>query len=160
MPLFYLPEKAKEVWGADLDAGLAKRDPELGPLQIAAGGVVAIGDDVTGYREFARPTIALYVGGMGAKGRNFYNDLVRRYGFEREAEEIQDLYLAGHKEEAAAKVPDALIEATTLCGPEGYVKDRIAAYRHAGVTHLNVTPIPVGDQTPADVLSKVKDWAG
>ena len=68
MPLFYLPEKAKEVWGADLDAGLAKRDPTLGPLQIAAGGVVAIGDDVAGIRDFARPMIALYVGGMGAKG--------------------------------------------------------------------------------------------
>jgi len=159
MPLFYLPEKAEEVWGADLDAGAAKRDAALGPLQIAAGGVVAIGDDVRGFREMARPMIALYVGGMGAKGKNFYNDLVRRYGFEQEAEEIQDLYLAGHKDEAAAKVPDDLLEATSLCGPEGYVRDRIAAYREAGVTHLNVTPIPVGDQTAADVVAKLRDWS-
>ena len=78
MPLFYLPEKAREVWGADLDAGLAKRAPDLPPLQISAGGAVAIGEDVASFRELARPTIALYVGGMGAKGKNFYNDLVCR----------------------------------------------------------------------------------
>src|SRR4051794_27022028 len=134
MPLFYLPEKADEVWGADLRAGYAKRDPELGPLQISAGGLVAIGDDAASLRDFARPMIALYVGGMGAKGRNFYNDLIKRYGFEQEAEEIQDLYLAGKKDEAAAKVPEELLEATTLCGPEGYVKDRLAAYADSGVT--------------------------
>ena len=138
MPLFFLPEKAKEVWGADLDAGLAKRDPELGPLQITAGGAVAIGEDVAGFREMARPMIALYVGGMGAKGKNFYNDLVKRYGYEKEAEEIQDLYLDGKKDEAAAKVPDDLLEAMSLCGPEGYVKERLAAYKEAGVTVLSV----------------------
>ena len=159
MPLFFLPEKAKEVWGADLDAGLAKRDPELGPLQITAGGAVAIGEDVAGFREMSRPMIALYVGGMGAKGKNFYNDLVKRYGYEKEAEEIQDLYLDGKKDEAAAKVPDDLLEAMSLCGPEGYVKERLAAYKEAGVTHLNVIPIATGGQTQADVLEKVKAWS-
>ena len=159
MPLFYLPEKAKEVWGADIDAGLAKRDASLGPLQVAAGGVVAIGDDVAGIRDMARPMIALYVGGMGAKGRNFYNDLVCRYGFEQEAAEIQDLYLDGHKDEAAALVPDELLEATTLCGPEGYVRDRIEAYRDAGVTHLTITPVPTGDLTAETIVEKVKTWA-
>ncbi len=158
MPLFYLPEKARDVWGADLDAGLAKRDPSLGPLQVAAGGVVAIGDDAAGFRELARPLVALYVGGMGAKGKNFYNDLVCRYGYEAEAAEIQDLYLAGHKEEAAAKVPDALLEATTMCGPEGYVRERITAYRDAGVTHLNVTPVPTDGSTMAELVSRVKEW--
>jgi F420-dependent oxidoreductase-like protein len=159
LPLFYIPEKAKDVWGADLDAGQAKRDPELGPLQISAGGLVAIGDDVTSVRELARPMVALYVGGMGAKGRNFYNDLVRRYGFEREAEEIQDLYLAGKKDEAAAKVPDELLEATSLCGPEGYVKERLAAFAESGVTHLNVMPVPSGDVGTADIISKLKEWS-
>ncbi len=158
MPLFYLPEKARDVWGADLDAGMDKRDPSLGPLQIAAGGAVAVGDDAAGFREMARPLVALYVGGMGAKGRNFYNDLVCRYGYEAEAAEIQDLYLAGHKDEAAAKVPDALLEATTMCGPEGYVRDRIAAYREAGVTHLNVTPIPTGEDSVVDVIGRLKEW--
>ena len=83
---------------------------------------------------------ALYVGGMGAKGRNFYNDLVKRYGYEQEAEQIQDLYLDGKKDEAAKLVPDELLEATTLCGSEGYVKERLAAYKESGVTVLNVTP--------------------
>jgi F420-dependent oxidoreductase-like protein len=159
MPLFFLPEKAKEVWGGDLDAGLAKRDPELGPLQITAGGAVAIGEDVAGFREMARPMVALYVGGMGAKGKNFYNDLVKRYGYEKEAEQIQDLYLDGKKEEAAALVPDDLLEAMSLCGPEGYVKERLAAYKEAGVTHLNVIPIATGGQSQADVLEKVKAWS-
>ena len=122
LPLFYLPEKADDVWGADLAAGAAKRAADLGPLEIVAGGLLAVGDDAASLRDLARPMIALYVGGMGAKGRNFYNDLVRRYGYEAEAEQIQDLYLDGKKDEAAAAVPDGLLEATTLCGPEGYVK--------------------------------------
>ncbi|MEJ7584871.1 MAG: LLM class F420-dependent oxidoreductase [Acidimicrobiales bacterium] len=157
MPFTY-PRRPRTC-GADLDAGRAKRSPDLGPLQIAAGGAVAVGKDVTAFREFARLTIAPYVGGMGAKGKNFYNDLVCRYGFEAEAAEIEDLDLAGLKQEAAAKVPDALLEATTLCGPEGYVRERIAAYKEAGVTHLNVMPIPTGDESVGDLLGKVKSWA-
>lgn len=159
LPLFFLPDKAKEVWGDDIAEGTAKRAPELGPLQIAAGGLLAIGegDDVRSLRDLARPMVALYVGGMGAKGRNFYNDLVCRYGFEKEAAEIQDLYLAGKKDEAAAKVPEALLEATTLCGPESYVAERIAAYDAAGVTHLQVTPVPTGDHTVTSLIAKVKE---
>lgn len=159
LPLFFLPDKATEVWGDDLAAGKAKRAADLGPLQIAAGGLLAIGegDDVRALRDLARPLVALYVGGMGAKGRNFYNDLVCRYGFEAEAAEIQDLYLAGKKDEAAAKVPEALLEATTLCGPESYVAERIAAYEAAGVTHLQVNPVPTGDHTVTSLISKVKE---
>ena len=94
--------------------------------------------------------MALYVGGMGARGRNFYNDLARRYGYEKEAAEIQDLYLAGKKDQAAAAlVPEELLELTSLIGPRGWVAERVAALREAGVTHLQVTPIPTGDQTPA-----------
>jgi hypothetical protein len=104
--------------------------------------------------------VALYVGGMGAKGSNFYNDVVRRYGFEKEAEAIQNLYLDGKKKEAEALVPDELLEAMSLCGPESYVAERIAAFRDAGVTHLQVIPVPVGDQRPVDLIAKVKDLAG
>ena len=157
MPLFFHPEKAKEVWGDDLARGRAKRSDDLDDLWINAGGLLAIGDDVEGLRDLARPMIALYVGGMGAKGRNFYNDLVCRYGFEQEAAEIQDLYLAGKKQEAAALVPEALLEATSLCGPAGYVAEKVAAFAEAGVTHLGVTPIPTGDQTPADLIGQVKE---
>jgi F420-dependent oxidoreductase-like protein len=154
LPLFFIPEKAHDVWGDDLARGQAKRDPELGPLQIAAGGILAIGDDAASFAEFARPMAALYIGGMGAKGRNFYNDLVCRYGFEDAAAEIQDLSLDGKKEEAAAKVPAELLELTNLCGPEGFVKERIAAFKEAGVTNLNVIPIG-GD--PAELIATVKD---
>jgi F420-dependent oxidoreductase-like protein len=161
LPMFFVPERAKAAWGAALDAGLARRDPALGPLQISTGGLLAIGDgpEVTAVRELARASTALYVGGMGAKGANFYNDVVRRYGFEQEAEEIQDLYLAGQKDEAAARVPDELLELTSLCGPEGYVAERIAAYAEAGVTHLMVAPVPVGDQLATDLIEKVKQLA-
>src|SRR4051812_21107409 len=84
LPIFFVPEKAKEVFGPSLDAGMAKRDPSLGPLQICAGGAVAIGEesDVAHLRDSARPNVALYVGGMGARNKNFYNALVRRYGYE------------------------------------------------------------------------------
>jgi F420-dependent oxidoreductase-like protein len=161
LPTLFVPEKAKEVWGPALDAGRDKRDPALGELQISAGGLLAIGegDDVRSLHELARPFVALYVGGMGAKGHNFYNDVVRRYGYEQEAETIQDLYLAGKKDEAAALVPHDLLESMSLCGPEGYVAERIAAFKEAGVTHLQVMPIPTGDQTPADLLAKVKALA-
>ena len=83
---------------------------------------------------------ALYIGGMGAKGRNFYNDLARRYGYEKEAEQIQDLYLAGKKDEAAALVPRELLELTTLVGPEGYVRERIAALQGGGRHHAQRHP--------------------
>ena len=162
LPFLFIPDKARDVWGKSIDAGLAKRDPALGPLQIAAGGVVAIGegDDVIAHRQLNRGGAALYIGGMGARGKNFYNELACRYGYEAEAAEIQDLYLSGRKDEAAAKVPDELLELTSLCGPESYVAERLAAYKEAGVTHLQVTPIPTGDQTPAQVIEKIKDLAG
>jgi F420-dependent oxidoreductase-like protein len=162
IPMLYVPERATDVWGPSLDAGRARRDPALAPLQITAGGLLAVGegDEVVALRDLARPMVALYVGGMGAKGRNFYNDVARRYGFEKEAEAIQDLYLTGKKAEAEALVPDELLEATSLCGPKGYVAERIAAFREAGVTHLQVTPVPLGDQRPADLVATVKELAG
>ena len=155
LPLFYLPEKAKDVWGADLASGAAKRASDLAPLEVVAGGLLAVGEGSDAIREFARPMVALYVGGMGAKGRNFYNDLVCRYGWEEAATTIQDLYLDGRKDEAAALVPDDLLEATTLCGSEGYVKERLAAYKESGVTVLNVTPI---GSDPVKLVEQVKGW--
>ena len=155
LPFLFMPEKVKDVWGAALDAGKARRSADLGPLQIAAGGLVAVGDDVLGVRDFMRPMAALYIGGLGARGKNFYNALVREYGFEKEAELIQDLYLDGKKDEAAAAVPAELLEAMSLVGPEGYVRDRIAAFKEAGVTVLNVTPI--GADVPR-LVEQLKDW--
>ena len=153
-PIFFMPERAQSVWGDALAAGTAKRDPELGDLQVITGVPVAIGDDLPDdLLDRVRPGLALYIGGMGARGKNFYNDLAVRYGFEAEAKEIQDLYLDGKKDEAAAKVPDELVRATSLIGPESYVAERIAAFAEAGVTTLMVQPL---DGSPEGRLKTVE----
>jgi F420-dependent oxidoreductase-like protein len=156
LPIFYLPERADEVWGPDLRAGAAKRPAELGALDVVAGGVVCITDDPTPILDFGRGMAALYIGGMGARDRNFYNQLACRYGYEAEARKVQDLYLDGHKKEAAAAIPAEFLELTNLVGPESWVKERIAAYKASGVTTLNITPL--GDD-PVALLAKVKEWA-
>ena len=110
-------------------------------------------------RDRARPFLALYIGGMGARGQNFYNDLARRYGFEAEAKAIQDAYLDGRKAEAEALVPAELVELTSLIGPEGYVRERIAAYREAGVTTLNVTPLAPTHEGRVRLIEQVRALA-
>ncbi|WP_370246720.1 LLM class F420-dependent oxidoreductase [Nocardioides sp.] len=159
IPHLYYPEKAKDVWGAALEAGYAKRDPELGPLQVTGGGVLAIGEgpEVKAMLDLARPLYALYVGGMGAKGKNFYNDLACSYGYEKEAAEIQDLYLSGKKKEAEALVPQEWLEAGNLVGPASYVKERMAAFAESGITHLNVMP---ASADPAATIAEAKELLG
>ena len=140
-PIFFLPEKAQDVWGKALAAGREKRDPTLGDLQVFAGPTLAIGENVEPLREVVKPHLALYIGGMGAKGKNFYHTLATRYGYGAQADRIQELYLAGDKEAAAKAVPDELVRDVSLIGTPGFVKERIAAFREAGVTTLNVVPI-------------------
>jgi F420-dependent oxidoreductase-like protein len=161
LPILFIPERANDVWGKAIAAGNAKRESSRGSMMVNAGGLLAIGEgeDVVALRELQRPMVALYVGGMGAKGKNFYNELAIRYGFEKEAEIIQDLYLSGKKKEAEAAVPAEFLELTTLCGPKGYVKERVAAFKAAGVTHLQVHPIPLGDQSAASLIETVKEMA-
>jgi F420-dependent oxidoreductase-like protein len=155
LPFLFAPERARQVWGDALAAGTAKRQEGLGPLETAAGGMVAVGEDVKSMLDLARPMFALYIGGMGAKGRNFYNDLVCRYGFEEEAAKIQVLYLGGNKRDAEAVVPLELLEMCNLVGPESYVKERIAAFREAGVTNLEITPVA---DDPVALVSRLKEW--
>jgi len=162
LPVFFDPERYQTVWGDPLAEGRANRDPELGPLQISAGGMVAIGDQYANegadaVLDRSRPFAALYIGGMGAKDKNFYNTICQRYGYVDEAAEIQDLYLSGNKDEAAAKVPRQLLAGTNLVGPAGYVKERIDAYREAGVTHLSVNP--VGGNT-AETIEQLREMIG
>lgn len=142
-PLFFHPEKAHLAWGDALARGREKRDASLGELEVYAGPALAIceEDEVPGYLDFVRPHLALYIGGMGARGKNFYNELACRYGYEAEAARIQDLYLDGKKEEAAAAVPDELVRSVSLIGPAGYVAERVEAFREAGATTLTVTPM-------------------
>ena len=148
IPYLYVPERAGAVWAGALSRGQAKRERQLSPLEIVAGGPFAIGADVIQLRERERDHLALYVGGMGGRGQNFYNSILQQYGFEKEAAEVQDLYLAGRREEAAARLPDELVEGTSLIGDEGYIRDRLSAYRDQGVTVLQVEPVgddPLGD---------------
>jgi F420-dependent oxidoreductase-like protein len=151
-PIFYYPEKAGLTWDAPLAEGTARRDPQLPPLDVIAEAPVAIGDDVTHLRDVTRPFFALYIGGMGARGKNFYYDLACRFGYADEARQIQDAYLSGRKDEAAALVPADLVEKTSLIGPHGYVKERLAAFREAGVTTLNLTALsPTHERRVSDI---------
>ncbi len=161
VPIFFMPEKAADVWGDALAAGKAKRDPELGELDIVVQARLAIGDgdEVAGLLDLARPMLALYIGGMGAKGKNFYNDLARRYGYEKEAEQIQELYLSGKKDEAAALVPRELLEKISLVGSEGQVRERLAAMREAGVTTLNVAPMGATHEDRVRLIERIRDLA-
>jgi F420-dependent oxidoreductase-like protein len=140
-PVFFYPERAREVWGDSLKAGAAKRDPALGKLDVIVGASLAIGDDVEDRLAWVKPQLALYIGGMGARGRNFYHNLATRYGFGEVADRIQELYLAGRKTEAIDAVPDELVRNTSLVGPRGLVAERLAAYAEAGVTTLLVGPL-------------------
>lgn len=140
-PVFFYPEKARSVWGDALAAGRAKRDPALGALDVMVGAPLAIGDDVEDRLAWVKPQLALYIGGMGAKNRNFYHNLATRYGFGEVADRIQELYLAGRKSEAIAAVPDELVRHTSLIGPPGFVAERVAAFADAGVTTLLATPL-------------------
>jgi F420-dependent oxidoreductase-like protein len=159
-PMFYFPEKAAAVWGGPLAEGLAKRQAGLGPLDVIAAAPLAIGNDVTGLRDQIRPFMALYIGGMGARDRNFYYDMACRLGYPDEAGQIQDAYLAGRKEEATALIPADLVEKTSLIGPDGYVAERLAAFREAGVTTLNVTPLAATHAARVADIERVRDLAG
>ena len=158
-PIFYWPEKAAGIWGEALAAGKARRDPELPPLDVIAQASLAIGSDVADLVEFGRPMMALYVGGMGARGQNFYTKLASDYGYPDEARAIQDAYLAGRKDEAAALVPRALLEGISLIGPKSYVADRIAALRESGVTTLNVQPFAATHAERVALVEQIKEMA-
>ena len=159
-PIHFLPEKFNEVWGDALAAGKARRSSELGELQIIAGGTVALGTGpaTDAARKMVRDNVGFYVGGMGARDKNFYNDLFKRYGYEKEAEQIQDLFLSGKRDEAFAAVPEDYIDRASLTGDEGRVRERIEIYREVGVSYLDIT-IPPDTENPLEVIAKIKAWA-
>ncbi|MGN9842596.1 LLM class F420-dependent oxidoreductase [Nonomuraea sp. H19] len=157
LPIFVHPGMLREVWGPSLDAGQARRDPGLGPLDIVVGMNLAVGDDVDHLLDRGRPQLALYIGGMGARGKNFYNDLARRYGYEREAELIQEHYLSGRKREAEAAVPEGLLRATSLVGPKEYVADRVAELAACGVTTVSVKPLADSAADRVAAIERLRD---
>jgi F420-dependent oxidoreductase-like protein len=147
-PVFFLPERSGLVWGSSLAEGAARRDPSLPQLDVVAEAKLLITEDrhtIAAALDKLRPTVALYVGGMGARNKNFYNDLFCRYGYEAAAKQIQDLYLDGRVNEAVAAVPDPLLSAISLIGPDSFIRERIAAYATAGVTTLHLMPV-AGDR--------------
>ena len=143
LPTFFSPENVGE-FRTLLKEGAARAEGGKAideSFDIAPNVNVAIDDDIERAREAMRPLLALYVGGMGSRDKNFYNALVRRYGFEQAADEVQDLYLEGKKDEAAAAVPDELIDHTSLVGPKEWIAERLAVYREAGVGTLICSPM-------------------
>lgn len=124
-----------------LEEGAARAGRSLDGFDMAPTVNVFVTDDLASARDAMRPFIALYVGGMGSREKNFYNQLVQRYGFEDAAREVQDLYLDGRRDEAMAALPDELIDLVSLCGPRDHVRERLAVYRDAGVGTLGITPM-------------------
>jgi F420-dependent oxidoreductase-like protein len=136
LPVYFSPDRMS-VFAPFLEAGFrAAGGDKSARFDVAPTAAVVLGADVDACRAAVKARLALYVGGMGARGKNFYNELVRRYGYEAAAQRVQDLYLAGRKEEAAAAVPDALVDEVALCGPRERIKERLERWKASGVTTL------------------------
>jgi len=140
MPILFSPEHMGE-FRPHLEAGAAQAGRSLAEVDVAPMVNTQVSDDVESARNAMRFFLAMYVGGMGSRKQNFYNQLVRRYGFEEAAATVQDLYLEGRRGEAMAALPDELIDLVSLCGPAGAVRERLAAFREAGVGTLIVAPV-------------------
>jgi F420-dependent oxidoreductase-like protein len=151
IPVFFSARRMK-MFREWLEAGFrAAGGPAAAGFDVMPMVSVVVGDDVDACRAAVKPRVALYVGGMGARGRNFYNDVARRYGYEEAAQRVQDLYLAGQKAEAAAAVPDALVDEVALCGPRERIRERLAEWRGSGVTTLLVA----GDTEAVRVMAEL-----
>ena len=145
IPMFFSPEHVQEFRPL-LEEGAQKSGRSLDDFRIAPSVQVLITDDEAAAHDVIRPFVALYVGGMGSREKNFYNALVTRYGFEEEAKEVQDLYLEGKKDEAAARLSPELIDTVSLVGPKEKIRDKLAVYREAGVHTLGATPLAFDKQ--------------
>ena len=132
LPIFWSPEQAPQVFGSMLKGRRVDFD-------VAPAAPAILIDDVKAGRDFLKPYYALYVGGMGARGKNFYNELFTRYGYEQEARTIQDLYLSGNKRDAAAAIPDSFVDEVALVGSKERIAERLDAWRESGVTSLLVS---------------------
>ena len=159
-PLFFHPGKMRDVWGESLDEGLSKRDPALGELDVQLQIQFLLGEPTPEQTAVVRNQLALYVGGMGAREKNFYNQLACKYGYEAEAKEIQDLYLDGRKAEAAAAVPDELANSITLIGDEDAVRRQLRALWDAGVRTLLLNPLAATPEERVSQLRRLSELAG
>jgi F420-dependent oxidoreductase-like protein len=158
IPTLFSPEHVAE-FRALLEEGASRAGRGLEGFDIAPTVNAYVSDDLESARNLMRPFLALYVGGMGSREQNFYNRLIQRYGFEAAAKEIQDLYLEGKKDEAAAAIPPEMIDQVSLCGPRDAVRERIAAFREAGVGTLMITPMAFTAQDRIDQLRAIAELA-
>lgn len=158
LPTFFSPEHVG-VFRERLAQGAARAGRTLDGFEIAPMVSAHVSDDIETARNFMRPALALYVGGMGSREQNFYNALVREYGFEQAATEIQDLYLDGKREQAMAAVPDGLIDLVSLVGPRELVAERLAAYRDAGVGTLLLSPLGYSREQQFEQLRTLAELA-
>jgi alkanesulfonate monooxygenase SsuD/methylene tetrahydromethanopterin reductase-like flavin-dependent oxidoreductase (luciferase family) len=158
LPTFFSPRHVSELSGL-LEAGAARAGRSLDEFDIAPVVNALVSDDVDHARDLMRPGLALYIGGMGSRAQNFYNHLVQRYGFETQAREIQDLYLAGKRKEAAAAIPAELIDLVSLAGPAEVVRDRLGAFRAAGVGSLLIAPMAFGAEERSAQLRQIAELA-
>lgn len=152
-PIFFHPHHATTVWGDALARGAADRSADLAPLAVHAQMPVAVGDNTDSALAKVREHFALYIGGMGARGQNFYHKLAGRYGFAVEADRIQELYLAGHKDEAARAVPEQFVREMSLIGDEAHVRAQLDALDEAGVETTYLLPV---DDTAAGRIAAVE----
>jgi F420-dependent oxidoreductase-like protein len=159
IPTFFSPEYVAEFRKL-LQEGADRGGRSLDGFDIAPTVNAYISDDREAARNLVRPFLALYIGGMGSRQQNFYNNLVQRYGFESAAKEVQDLYLDGKKEEAGQAIPDDLIDMVSLCGPRDFVRDRLTAFREAGVGTLMITPVAFTTEERVTQLQAVAELAG
>jgi F420-dependent oxidoreductase-like protein len=159
IPTFFSPEHVAD-FRALLEEGAARSGRALESFDIAPTVNAYVSDDRELARNLMRPVLALYIGGMGSREQNFYNRLVQRYGFEAEAKRVQDLYLDGKKAEAGEAIPAELIDKVSLCGPADVVRDRLTAYREAGVGTLMITPMAFAAQERIEQLRAVAELAG
>jgi F420-dependent oxidoreductase-like protein len=159
LPTLFAPEHV-DAFKPSLEEGAARSGRSLDDLEVTPQVSMAIYDDVEHARNFMRPYMALYIGGMGSRERNFYNQLVTRYGYGDAAREIQELYLTGRQADAMAAIPDDLIDKVALCGPKEKIAERIAAYRDAGVKTLLVTPAAASQDDRLRMIRELAELAG
>jgi F420-dependent oxidoreductase-like protein len=159
LPTFFSPEHVGQL-RALLQEGADRAGRSLDGFDIVPSVGLYVSEDRDAARDLMRPLLALYVGGMGSRAQNFYNQLVQRYGFEQAAREVQDLYLEGRTDEAAAALPAALIDLVSLCGPPAVVRDRLAAFRDAGVGTLAMIPMAFDREDRIAQLRAVAQLAG
>ncbi len=157
LPTIFAPEKFDEIFKPSLEEGASRAGRSVDEVAIVPSTQVCIGDDIDMCRNFMRPFLALYIGGMGSKEKNFYKDLVTSYGFGDEAERIQELYLDHKQAEAMAEIPAELIDMTTLCGPADVVKERLAAYGDVGTETIIVTPVAASQEERLGILGQLAE---